>query len=245
MCVATLILVHGAWHGAWCWDKLVPVLEARGHKVLTLDLPGHELPGGAPATTTLEDYGRAVAALANAQSEQVILVGHSMGGGVISQAPSYSTNIAGLIYLAAFVLQHGDSIAALAGAAEIDELSDHVDMAPDGGRTVIQDGAGSLVFYDDCTPEDQAAANARLIPQPIQPLMDALEDMEGRAMALPAAGIICTQDRAVHPSLQRMMCEARGMPAYDMEAGHSPFLSRPDALADLITTAIHHMEQAS
>ena len=244
--MATLILVHGAWHGAWCWDKLVPELEAHGHTVLTLDLPGHELPDGAPATTTLEDYGHAVAALANAQSEQVVLVGHSMGGGVISQAPSYSTNIAGLIYLAAFVLQHGDSIATLAGASEVDELSDHVDMAPDGGRTVIQDGAGSIVFYEDCAPEDQAAANARLIPQPIQPLMDALEDMEGRAMALPAIGIVCEQDRAVHPGLQRMMYDARNdMPTYEMDASHSPFVSKPKELADLLTKAVAQMADAS
>lgn len=244
--MSTIILVYGAWHGAWCWDKLVPLLEAQGHTVLAPDLPGHELSDGAPSTTTLEDYGRAIASLANAQSEQVFLIGHSMGGGVISQAPSYSTNIAGLIYLAAFVLQHGDSIAALAGAAEIDELSDHVDMAPDGGRTVIQDGAGSIVFYADCPAEDQAAASARLIPQPIQPIMDSLEDMEGRAMALPAVGIVCTQDRAVHPGLQRMMCEARNaMPIYEMEASHSPFMSRPQELADLITRAISDMENAA
>lgn len=244
--MATLILVHGAWHGAWCWDTLVPLLEAQGHTVLAPDLPGHELPDGAPATTTLEDYGRAVASLANAQGEQVVLVGHSMGGGVISQAPSYSTNITGLIYLAAFVLQHGDSIATLAGASEVDELSDHVDMAPDGGRTVIQDGAGSFVFYEDCSLDDQAAANARLIPQPIQPLMDTLEDMEGRAMSLPAIGIVCEQDRAVHPGLQRMMCEARNdMTVYEMEASHSPFMSKPQELADLITKAVSEIESAA
>ena len=72
--MATLILVHGAWHGPWCWERLVPHLEAKGHTVLTPTLPGHDTADGAPATTTLEDYGRAIASVANGESGQVVLV---------------------------------------------------------------------------------------------------------------------------------------------------------------------------
>ncbi len=243
--MTTFILVHGAWHGGWCWQKLVPLLEAQGHTVLTPDLPGHELPDGAPATTTLEDYGRAIAALATAQPQQVILVGHSMGGGVITQAAAYSSNIAGLIYLAAFVPQHGDSIAELAGGAEVDELSDHVELTPDGRRMVVQSNAGNIVFYADCSAEDQATANAKLIPQPLQPIADALEDPQGRAASLPSVGIICTQDRAIEPNLQRIMCDAQDMTTYEMDTSHSPFVSAPAQLADLITKAAKELEAAS
>jgi len=239
--VATLILVHGAWHGGWCWERLVPLLEARGHRVLTPDLPGHDTADGAPSTTTLEDYGHTIASLANAQAERVVLVGHSMGGGVITQAAPFSSNLAGLIYVAAFIPQHGDSIAALAGAGEETPLNDHVELAPSGTHTQIEKGAGAVVFYGCCAPEDQEAAGRRLIPQAIQPLTDALEDPENRAAGTPAAGVVCLQDKAVDPGLQQEMCDARGIPTWDMDTDHSPFLSRPDELAEVIDKALKEL----
>ncbi|MEQ8745387.1 alpha/beta fold hydrolase [Pyruvatibacter sp.] len=243
--MATLVLVHGAWHGGWCWDTLVPLLEAQGHTVIAPDLPGHDTSDGAPATTTLEDYGRAVAAVANAQSGPVVLVGHSMGGGVITQAASYSTNLAGLVYVAAFVPQHGDSIAALAGSGPDSELNDYVDLAPTGTHTTIREGGAAIVFYGHCAPDAAAAAADRLIPQAITPLTDALEDPYNAAMTLPAFGIICTDDKAVHPDLQRVMCGERGMPTFDLDTDHSPFMSMPETLADTLSTALSEMDLSS
>ncbi|MCU0341691.1 MAG: alpha/beta fold hydrolase [Spirosomaceae bacterium] len=82
----TYILVHGAWHGAWAWKYVTPLLEAKGHKVLAIDLPGHGADKTPIVNVGLSDYTKKIVEVANAQSGEVILVGHSMGGIPISQA---------------------------------------------------------------------------------------------------------------------------------------------------------------
>ena len=113
--VKTYILVHGAWHGAWCWYKVVPLLEARGHKVVAPDLPGHGKDTTKPEQVTLADYVNKVVSVANDQNGPVILVGHSMAGVVISQAAEVlgANKISALIYLDAFLPANGESLFAL------------------------------------------------------------------------------------------------------------------------------------
>lgn len=84
--MSTYLLVHGAWHGGWCWRKVVPLLEAQGHKVLAPTLPGHGEDKTPAAAVTLRSYADTICRLAGAQTKPVILVGHSMGGIVITQA---------------------------------------------------------------------------------------------------------------------------------------------------------------
>ncbi len=82
----TFVLIAGAWHGAWCWQKVVPLLEAQGHRVRTPELPATGADTTDPAEVTLESWARFVADLVAAEPEPVILVGHSRGGVVISRA---------------------------------------------------------------------------------------------------------------------------------------------------------------
>ncbi len=84
--MSTFVLVHGAWHGGWCWQLSAPMLEQVGHRVLTLDLPGLGDDTTPVQNITLAAYSEAVARVVNAQPEPVILVGHSMGGVAITQA---------------------------------------------------------------------------------------------------------------------------------------------------------------
>ena len=78
--MSTYVLIHGAFHGGWCWDKVVPLLEAAGHKVVAPDLPSHGRDDTPIAEVTLDTYARRACEVAAAQSEPVIIVGHSMGG---------------------------------------------------------------------------------------------------------------------------------------------------------------------
>lgn len=115
----TYILVHGGWHGAWCWKKVVPLLEAKGNRVLAIDLPGHGEDKTPAATVTLKDYVQKVVRVANAQTGPVILVGHSMSGVVIAQAGEVlgTGKVAKLVFLDAFMPRNGESVFALAEKA--------------------------------------------------------------------------------------------------------------------------------
>jgi pimeloyl-ACP methyl ester carboxylesterase len=109
--MSVYVLIHGAWHGGWCWDKVVPLLEKEGHKVEAPDLPGHGNDKTPIPEISLQAYADRVCEVLDAQSEPVILVGHSMGGGVISQAAEYRPEkVKTLVYLAAFLLRNGESL---------------------------------------------------------------------------------------------------------------------------------------
>jgi pimeloyl-ACP methyl ester carboxylesterase len=109
------VLVHGAWHGSWCWEKVVPLLSQAGHQVETLDLPGHGQDRTPFREITLAAYTKRVCATLDAQAEPVILVGHSMGGIVITQvAEERLEKIQTLVYLTAFLPQNGESLLQLA-----------------------------------------------------------------------------------------------------------------------------------
>jgi len=84
--MSTYLLIHGAWHGGWCWRKVVPLLEAKGHRVLAPDLPGHGNDATPTATVTLKSYTDRICEIASEQNEPAILAGHSMGGIAITQA---------------------------------------------------------------------------------------------------------------------------------------------------------------
>src|SRR5580692_1596120 len=96
----TFLLIHGAWHGGWCWRRVAPLLEPKGHQAVAADLPGHGADQTPTAPVTPESYTARICEIAGAQSEPVILVGHSMGGIAITQAAEDCPDkIRALVYL--------------------------------------------------------------------------------------------------------------------------------------------------
>jgi pimeloyl-ACP methyl ester carboxylesterase len=78
--MSTYVLIHGAWHGAWCWGKVVPLLQEKGHRVYTIDLPSHGADQTPVAQVSLKAYTDRVCEVLDGLDEPAILVGHSMGG---------------------------------------------------------------------------------------------------------------------------------------------------------------------
>lgn len=231
--VSTYVLVHGAWHGSWCWDKVVPLLEKEGHTVVTPDLPGH----GADTTpidqVTLQAYADRVCSVLDAQSEPVILVGHSMGGVVITQAAEYRPEkIDTLVYLTAFLLRNGEVLLQVAEDDAEALVLRNLIMAQDQSYATVKTAAAKDMFYGDCGDEDVAKAISLLCPQAAAPLATAVKTSEENYGGVRRLYISCLQDRAITPACQEQMyialpCEQ----VITMDTSHSPFFSAPEELA--------------
>ncbi len=236
--MATLLLVHGAWHGAWCWSRVEPGLRARGHRVQAIDLPGH---GATPASawrTGLGSYARAVRDAARAlcaTGSRPILVGHSMGGIVISQAAADEPDLfAGLLYVCAFVPGPGDSLARLGSRDPASAVPRFSRIRPP--RVRFDPGGAPEVFYGRCSEEDARWASDRLVANPLWPLLQGFRPRGGAT--LPRAYLACGDDRAISVGHQRAMARAAGISwIRDLDTDHSPFLSTPDAFVSLVDDA--------
>lgn len=226
---ASFLLVHGSWHGAWCWDRLVPLLEERGHRVLAIDLPAHGQDTTSPFRATLGAYSECIQAAGAGLAEKPILVGHSMGGIAITQAASDAPDrFAGLVYLCAFVPLAGDSFIKLGVRDRESLVPVSVGLRISGPN--IRRSRAQAVFYGDCSDEDAAGAIARLRPDPWRPLFHGL--VERHPVNLPRGYVECTRDRAISISRQRAMAARGGIDRIaTIETDHSPFLSRPRELA--------------
>ena len=195
-------LVHGAWHGRWCWERVISKLEAHGHTVVARDLPGLGEDRTAPAEVTLECYADSVCKALMQESEPVLLVGHSMGGIVISHVAERLPNkIKGLVYVSAYLLCDGESIMQM-----VQEDQDLARLAPllisDGIVCTFPDDKLREIFYDNCTHSDGEWASSMLVPQPLAPFATPVHVTDERFGQVPRFYNRCMQDRALPSSLQ-------------------------------------------
>ena len=230
----TFLLVHGAWHGAWCWQRLTPELKKLGLRWQAPDLPGlGQSQKRWGWRISMAEYGRAVADFAKNIKGDVVPVGHSMGGLVISSAAERSPHrFRALIYLAAFLPQNGDSLMSLIPA---DESADFLKIHRLRGEFTIHDEALVPGFYEDCSAEDIALAKRHLRPQAMPPFREAVSLSEERFGRLKRYYIACKEDKAIRYSnqirmVERVGCEKR----YDLPSAHSPFFSHPKLLAECL-----------
>ncbi len=231
----TYVFVHGSWHGAWCWFKLLPRLEAHGHRAIALDLPGHGTAWQPAHEVTLDAYVTAVASVLDQQPEPVVLVGHSRAGIVISQvAELRPAKIAHLVYLAAFLIPHGESMLDTATTDSESLIVANLVFDDAAGSHMLRREAFRQALYGDCSAEDVALASHLLTPEPNAPVGTKLDLGEGYR-AVPKTYIECRQDRGVSPRLQRRMQERVGVDRQlSLDTSHSPFFSAPEALATLL-----------
>jgi pimeloyl-ACP methyl ester carboxylesterase len=237
----TIVLVHGAWHGAWCWDLVRDRLESAGVDVVAVDLPGH----GANLEPLADLHGDAAAVTSalDALDRPVVLVGHSYGGAVVTEAGAHH-RVAHVVYIAAFNLTHGECV----GRAAADEaITAHIDHSgrPELGAALTRDEGGEStsvlaelaapIFYNDCTAERALWAIARLGRQRMANFSDVPSAIAWQDR--PSTYVICGDDNAVHPDLQRILAR-RATTSIEWTTGHSPFLSQPQMVSELLQKVI-------
>ena len=230
------MLVAGAWHGAWCWAKVAPLLEAQGHQVLAPELPATGADSSDPAGITLETWARFVVDALASQPQPVTLVGHSRGGIVISRAAELvPEKLRRLVYLSAYLLAPGRTLAE-AARADVESLVPPNMIAAEGGVTCNLDPAViRSALFGQCTEADYEYALTRMTPEPLKPLVSPLKVTAERFGSVPRAYIECREDRAVTLAAQRRMQAALPCdPVLTLDSDHSPFLSHPRELARLL-----------
>ena len=231
----TFILVHGSWHSAWNWHKIIPLLEKQGHKVIAVDLPGMGRDKTPIYTIKMKETIEKICGLIDTIDESVILVGHSKNGIMISQAAEYRPHkIEKLIYLAAYLIPNGKTQREYSVQDTEGVLKPYVTFHKELNASTLQSEIYKEGLYHDCEDDITELAKQLLSHEPIESGMTPLQLTDENYGSVPRYYIECTEDKAVTPFIQRKMytelpCEK----VYSMATSHSPFFSAPQELSDI------------
>lgn len=233
--MASFVLIHGAWHGGWCWQRVTPLLEAAGHRVWAPDLPGLGSDHTPLEQVTLDSWRDFVCKHLERAGEPVILVGHSRGGVVISAvAEAMPEKIARLAYLAAFLVPDGKTLGEmytlLPPREEIADIATY-----EGVAATLNPAKIAPLLYNTTAAEWQKRAAALVCPEPVMSFVTPIHTTAARFGRVPRAYIECLRDNTIPIDLQRKMQEALPCdPVIALDTDHSPFFSAPEQLRDAL-----------
>ncbi len=234
--MARIVLIHGAFGGAWAWEPALPGLRAAGHQVEAIDLPGSGADRTPVAEVTLDSYAERICRTL-AEGPPAVLVGQSMGGiSVTNAAARCLENVAMLVYIAAFAPRDGQSLMDMVAYPEAadDQVQAHMVVEGDPPVAILPPDGARIALFNCCTEEQANWAAERLGPQPVAPMQHPMKTApaDPHTLArLPRAYIVCAQDRAIPPAMQRrMLRDVPCDPVIELDADHWPWLSRTDEL---------------
>lgn len=227
----TFVLVHGAWHGAWCWEKVEVLLHSLGHKTIAIDLPAHGNNPGKITDQSLETYANYVVEILDQQNSPVILVGHSMAGAIITAAAEKRPEkIKKIVYLAAFLLKSGQSGHGIDGTGLIPK--DLVAYSPDGITAACSKDTLKSRYAQLCSIADQEYICSNLTQEVIAPLITPVFHTPERWGSIRRFFIAGSNDLAFNPDVvNRMLTALPCEEAYELLGDHDLFYSAPVELA--------------
>ena len=219
-----VLLVHGAWADGSCWSKVIPLLEAKGLRVTAAQIP----------LTSLQDDAAVTRRLLSNIAGPVVLVGHSYGGAVITSAAVDAPNVKALVYVTAFGLDEGESLAALSQQGP----------APAGASAVEPDAHGYLwinrarfheAFAADAT--DAEAAIMAVVQKPLNVAAFTGTCGVPAWKTIPSWYLQCTDDQMIPPPAQAAMAQRMGAVLRQVAASHAVFMAHPGEVAEIIGDA--------
>ncbi len=231
--MARFVLVHGAFSGGWAFEPVVGPLEALGHTVETLDLPGHGGDRTPVGEVSLSLYAERVGEVLASRPEPAVLAGVSMGGVVITQAAANAPErVRSLVFICAFMPRDGQSLLDLTRYPEGVNDQIQANMVVEGDPPVawLPNEAAREAIFQRCTPEQADWAIARRRPQPARPFGEPVRI--GAAIdSLPRSYVLTRYDQSMAVELQRrMIAEHPCERVIEIDADHAPYLSAPDEL---------------
>lgn len=231
----TFILVHGSWHSAWNWHKVVPLIEKAGHRAIAIDLPGMGRDKTPISEVKMQSTVQRLCELIDSIDGKVILVGHSKNGIMISQAAEYRPGkIEKLVYLAAYLVPGGKTQREYSIQDTGGVLKPFVTQYPELNAHTLEPAIYKEGLYHDCDDDITELAKVLLSHEPVESGITPLQLTEENFGSVPRYYIECTEDRAVTPFIQRKMYgETPCRKVYQMETSHSPFFSKPKELVEI------------
>jgi pimeloyl-ACP methyl ester carboxylesterase len=220
-----IVLVHGAWADGSCWSAVVEALQSRGHTVTSPQFP----------ETSLDADVTRLRQVLRRQGGPTLVVGHSYGGQIVTALGEDAPNAVGLVYVAAFGLDEGESIGKLLAQGPPTPALAHLDIDDLGFAWLPEDDFVEHFAADVDRPR------ARVMHAVQQPLAaSTLEDVMGVPAwrALPSWYLVATHDEAIPPDAERSFAARMGATTVEVESSHVPMISHPDAVVDLVETAL-------
>jgi pimeloyl-ACP methyl ester carboxylesterase len=219
-----IVLVHGAWADGSCWSAVIERLQASGYTVTAPQLPETSLAADVARLRQVLDH----------QDNPVILAGHSYGGQVITALGTDARNVAGLVFVAAFGLDEGESIGALLAQGPPTPALAHLDIDSHGLAWLPED---DFVKYFAADVDPVVARVMHAVQQPLA--VSTLQDVMGVPAwrSRPCWYLVAGDDQAIPPDAERQFAKRMGATTVEVPSGHLAMVSHPDEVARLIETA--------
>jgi pimeloyl-ACP methyl ester carboxylesterase len=234
-----LLFIHGAWGGAWEFEEFIEGLTERGHQAQAIDLPGHGLNAAPISEVTMDAYVNHVIETAEGIDGQIVLIGHSLAGAIVSRvAEKIPEKIERLVYVAAALPRNGESVMDLMASDEAGELLPKIVFSDDQSfATVGLEDVKNLLLHDVKEPERLARFAPQFdIEQATEPFMSPAVLTDEAFGSVPKAYVRATLDKVLSPSLQdRMISGWEIEQVVTLESGHFPMMSIPAPFVEVIS----------
>jgi pimeloyl-ACP methyl ester carboxylesterase len=232
------ILIHGAWHGGWCWEGVIKELEKKGHTAEAPTMPGHH-PGDDRSRVRFDDYIDSIGKVLKKQKSPVVLVGHSSAGFLLqAAAPRTPDRIRHLIFLNAFILPDAKSQFDLVPPEAAEGMTAAANASPDHCVPVIEDFVRNQLMGGESAGLQDALLR-RLVPQPIALFTTPIRSHAFDQLNIPKSVVFCKDDASLPPGAYLGMAQALGdYNLIEIAGSHEALFTRPADVAQALIRAL-------